>query len=69
MGGRVLNYPGKKVYQEGQAIGEQQGIAIGENKMADLMQKLFSQGRVEDAQKAASDQAYRNSLFKEFNIM
>ena len=53
MGGRVLNYPGKEVYQEGQAdgiaIGVQQEIAIGENKMADLMQKLFSQGRVEDA--------------------
>lgn len=33
------------------------------------MQTLFSLGRVDDAQKAASDQTYRNQLFQELNIV
>ena len=61
-------------YNEAEAMklfeldGIRMGRAEGENKMADLMQKLFSQGRVDDAQRAASDQTYREELFKEFQI-
>ena len=58
----------RKGRAEGRAEGRVEGRAEGENKMADLMQKLFSQGRVDDAQRAASDQAYREELFKEFQI-
>ena len=58
----------KALRKEGQA-GEARGIAKGENKMAELMQKLFALGRVDDAQKAASDQIYRNQLFQELNIV
>ena len=32
------------------------------------MDRLFSAGRLEDAQRAAKDEDYRNSLFKEFKI-
>lgn len=41
----------------------------GENRLAALMKRLFDLGRVDDAQKAASDQSYRKLLFKEFNIV
>ncbi len=66
-------------YNEAEAMklfeldGERRGIRIGrtegENNMADLMQRLFAEGRVEDARRAASDQAFRNHLFKEYSIM
>ena len=48
--------------------GEAQGVTIGEKKLAELMDKLFSAGRVEDAQKAVKDEAYRTNLYKEFHI-
>ena len=52
----------------GKAIGEAIGEARGENRLASLMQKLFALGRNDDAQRAASDQDYRNNLFRELNI-
>ena len=52
----------------GEAIGEARGVAKGENKVASLMDRLFSLDRFEDAQRAAKDEDYRNSLFKEFKI-
>ena len=52
----------------GEAIGEVRGEARGENRLASLMQKLFALGRNDDAQRAASDQDYRNNLFRELNI-
>ena len=54
---------------DGERRGERRGIKKGENNMADLMQRLFAEGRVEDARRAASDQAFRNHLFKEYSIM
>ena len=44
------------------------GEKIGENRLAKLIRKLFELGRIDDAQKAASDQAFRNLLFQEFHI-
>ena len=52
----------------GKAIGEAIGEARGENRLASLMQKLFALGRNDDAQRAASDQDYRNNLYRELNI-
>ena len=52
----------------GVAIGEARGVAKGENKVASLMDRLFSLDRFEDAQRAAKDEDYRNLLFKEFKI-
>ena len=47
---------------------EERGMARGENKVASLMDRLFSLGRFEDAQRAAKDKDYRNNLYKEFKI-
>lgn len=54
---------------KGIAIGEAKGIKKGENKLATLIDQLFSLGRMEDIQKAAKDEAYRADLFKEFQIL
>ena len=51
-----------------EARGEARGKQEGENKAYTLMQKLFSLGRVEDAQKASSDEAFRKELYKEFHL-
>ena len=52
---------------------EARGIAIGEkkgeNKLAELMDKLFSLGRLDDARKAVKDETYRDGLFKEFRML
>ena len=60
------------LFDEAEARGEARGKAIGEargeNRLASLMQKLFALGRNDDAKRAASDQDFRNNLFREFNI-
>ncbi|MCR5135668.1 MAG: hypothetical protein K6C12_01020 [Oscillospiraceae bacterium] len=50
------------------AEGEAEGNTKGQNKLAALMTKLFSLGRVSDAERAASDAAYRQQLYQEFQI-
>jgi hypothetical protein len=54
----------KGVYDEG----VQQGIQQGEDLFAQLMTKLFSLGRTQDAERAAEDQEYRRKLMEEFQI-
>ena len=51
-----------------EARGIEIGEAKGENKLAALMDKLFSLGRLEDAQKAVKDENFRARLFQEFQI-
>lgn len=41
----------------------------GENKRGSLISILFSKGRIEDAQKVATDKTARSVLYKEFNIL
>jgi len=41
----------------------------GEKLVITLMQKLYSLGRNEDAQKAAYDEKYRNKLYEEFELL
>ena len=47
--------------------GIQQGIQQGENLLAQLIQKLFALGRVEDVKRMAEDKEYRQMLLKEFS--
>ena len=53
---------------EGLAEGEAAGIMKGEDRLAALMKKLLLLGRMEDIQKAATDQKYREILYTEFKI-
>ena len=53
---------------EGLAEGKAEGLAEGEGKLAALMKKLLSLGRMEDLQKATTDQKYREIRYTEFKI-
>ena len=48
---------------------EARGEKKGESKLAELMDKLFSVGRLDDAKKAVKDENFRAGLFKEFKIL
>ena len=50
------------------SIGVQQGEQKGEERLGALMTKLFSLGRMDDAQRSAADPAFRQKMFKEFNM-
>ena len=45
-----------------------EGKTEGENRLGQLMTRLFSLGRLQDAQKAANDMAYREKLYLEFGL-
>ena len=76
MGGRVLEYEGKRIYNEGRTEGFNEGRNEGlndgrnegENRMGRLMTTLFELGRVDDAKKASKDPEYRTLLYREFQI-
>ena len=57
---------------EREAKGLEKGLAAGRaegaDRMAGLVSVLLKAGRTEDLQKASSDTAYREQLFKEFGI-
>ena len=59
-------------YAIGYAEGYAEGIAIGkskgENRLGQLVTQLFSLGRLQDAEKAANDMAYREKLYLEFGL-
>ena len=52
----------------GEARGEKKGEKKGERRLAELITRLFSDGRGSEVEKAASDEQYRAKLFKEFQI-
>ena len=49
--------------------GREEGIALGETRLANLMTRLKDCGREADAFRAASDSAYRDSLYREFGLI
>ena len=57
-------------YNEAQAMElfREEGRAEGEDRLARLMKLLFGQRRFEDAQRAATDAAFRDQLYQEFQI-
>ena len=59
----------EKGREEGRAEGIAEGRAEGESKLARLMQKLFAEGKVEDAKEAAENKARRAELFKQYGIV
>lgn len=53
---------------EGIAEGKVEGKAEGEQKLANLVNVLITNGRLDDVARAANDKTYRDSLYKEFNM-
>ena len=54
--------------QQGMQQGMLQGEQKGEERLGALITKLFSLGRMDDAQRSAADPAFRQQMFKEFNM-
>ena len=69
---KLWNEAMAKGLEKGLAKGRKEGLSEGRKmeaeRMGTLMTKLKSLGRVDDAFRAASDAAYRESLYKEFNL-
>lgn len=59
----------KRGEARGEKRGEARGKKYGEMLMATLMQKLFADGRVEDAQRAASNECDRKKLYWEYGLI
>ena len=55
-------------FKDAEKRGEAQGRAIGEARLAKLLQKLYELGRTEDVQKAVTNKSYRDNLMKELAI-
>ena len=53
---------------EGRVEGRADGRVEGEDRLARLMKLLFGQRRFEDAQRATTDAAFRDQLYREFQI-
>ena len=52
--------------KEWREIGREEGLAEGENRVVQLMQKLMDAGKTEEIKRALSDPAYREQLYQEY---
>ncbi len=55
--------------RRGEERGEARGRKQGETLMAMLMQRLFADGRMEDAKRAADSERDRKELYQEYGLM
>ncbi|MCR5295358.1 MAG: hypothetical protein K6E30_09360 [Lachnospiraceae bacterium] len=58
----------EEIRQEGRTEGRAEGRIEGEAKLGSLMTQLKKLGRTDDAFRAASNETYRNQLYRELNI-
>ena len=54
--------------REGMAVGHKAGKQEGESRVNALILKLIESGRNNEIEKAVTDKAYQEKLFKEFNL-
>ncbi|MDE7224264.1 MAG: hypothetical protein K2O34_10855 [Acetatifactor sp.] len=59
----------QELIEKGEKQGEIRGEKRGENLMASLIQKLFADGRTEDAQRAADNEQERKRLYQEYGLI
>lgn len=55
-------------YEDGRSEGLAEGRSEGEAAMAALMERLFAEGRTEDARRAATDADARARLLDEYGL-
>ena len=55
--------------ERGIKLGRIEGKIEGENKLGNLISKLMTAGRNDDALKAASDEEARKKFYKEFGMI
>lgn len=54
--------------EQGIKVGEKRGIKLGEERLGELIGRLLKEGRIEDAQKAATAPRTRKRLYQEFGM-
>lgn len=59
----------QELIEKGEKQGEKRGRIQGEYLMATLMQKLFADGRNEDAQKAVNNEQNRKKFYREYGLI
>ena len=58
-----------RIENKGRNEGRSEGLTEGRTEIFILMQKLFDEGRVEDAKRAANDEAFRKEILQEFGLI
>ena len=54
---------------KGEARGLLMGEARGESRLANLISRLFADGRADDAKKASEDEEARKQFYREYGII
>ena len=54
--------------EEGKQIGRKEGEKVGANQLGKLISALLSEGRTEDAARAAVDEKFREQMYQEYGI-
>ena len=54
--------------EEGKQIGRKEGEKVGANQLGKLIFALLSEGRTEDAARAAVDEKFREQMYQEYGI-
>ena len=55
-------------FEQGHSMGVEQGISRGEALLAELMNRLFQAGRMDDVRAAVQDEAARKRLYQEYGM-
>ena len=58
----------KQGREQGREQGLAEGMQKGESRLAELLDKLFSLGRSQDAVRATQDPEYRKQLYEEMKL-
>jgi hypothetical protein len=54
---------------KGRAVGLKEGRAVGENKLAELINRLLADNRQEDIARVTSDENVRRKMYEEYGIV
>ena len=64
-----MNGLGNSIYERGKSQGIAQGMSQGFDLLGKLIDILLKTGRIEDAQKASTDETARQQFFQEFHLL
>ena len=65
IGEEIGRKEGEKI---GKQIGRKEGEKVGANQLGKLISALLSEGRTEDAARAATDEAFRGQMYEKYGI-
>jgi hypothetical protein len=66
---KIFEEEKENAQREGREAGHKEGCIAGEERLARLVQILLAEGRKDDLERALSDEAFRQQLYQENNIL